>query len=89
MKIELAPQLVKFVAAKIKNGDYVDAGEVIRASLRRWKEQEESHLRVDLDWVEQEIQDGLESADLPETKTFWTDLRQEVHREHKSDAAQQ
>ena len=37
MKIELAPSLDKFIAEKIKNGDYRDAAEVIRDSLRRWK----------------------------------------------------
>jgi putative addiction module CopG family antidote len=82
MKIELAPQLDKFVAAKLKTGGYLDAGEVIRDSLRRWKEQEEA-FSLDLDGLEREIQDGLESADLPVTKTFWTDLRRELHREQK------
>ena len=61
MKIELAPNLDKFVAEKIKNGDYMDAAEVIRDRLRRWKEQEEI-LRIDPDWLEQEIQEGLTSC---------------------------
>ena len=88
MKIELAPQLSKFVTGKIESGDYVDAGEVIRDSLRRWKEQEGA-LRADLDWLEEAIQDGLDSADLPATKTFWSDLRRELHHEHKSGSRQQ
>ena len=83
MKIDLAPKLNQFVAEKIRNGDYVDAGEVIRDSLRRWKEQEEA-LRIDLDGLEQEIQEGVDSLDLPASKTFWTDLRHELHREHKN-----
>ena len=83
MKIDLSPSLDKFVAEKIKNGDYVDVSEVIRDSLRRWKEQEEL-LRADTDWLEQEIQEGIDSADLPTSKTFWTDLRTELHNEHPS-----
>ena len=81
MKIDLSPSLDKFVAEKIKSGDYVDVAEVIRDSLRRWKEQEKT-LQADTDWLEQEIQEGLDSADLPAGKTFWTDLRTELHQEH-------
>ncbi len=83
MKIELAPSLSDFVAEKIKTGDYVNAAEVIRDSLRRWKEQEEI-LRADPDWLEQEIQDGIDSPDLHGGKAFWTDLRKELHRERKN-----
>jgi putative addiction module CopG family antidote len=83
MKIELAPSLEKFVAKKIKNGDYVDAGEVIRDSLRRWKEHEDTQ-QADPAWLEQEIQEGLDSPDLPVSKSFWADLKSELHREHKN-----
>ena len=40
---------------------YVDASEVIRESLRRWKEQEEAGWLAS-DWLEQELQEGLDSA---------------------------
>ncbi len=83
MKIELTANLDKFVSDKIKNGDYVDAAEVIRDSLRRWKEQEEI-VRVNPDWLEQEIQAGIDSPDLPASKLFWTDLRKELHGGHKN-----
>lgn len=83
MKIDLSPSLDKFVAEKITSGDYVDVSEVIRDSLRRWKEQEKG-LQAGTEWLEQEIQEGLESPDLPASKTFWTDLRTELHREHTS-----
>lgn len=83
MKIDLSPVLDKFVAEKIKNGGYVDVSEVIRDSLRCWKEREEL-LRADADWLEQEIQEGIDSPDLPASKTFWTDLRTELHNEHAS-----
>jgi putative addiction module CopG family antidote len=86
MKIDLSPSLDKFVSEKIKSGDYVDVGEVIRDSLRRWKEQEKA-LQASADWLEQEIQEGLDSADLPASKTFWTDLRTELHQEHTGGTA--
>lgn len=35
MAIALAPSLDRFIASKIKTGNYVDAREVIRDSLRR------------------------------------------------------
>jgi putative addiction module CopG family antidote len=86
MKIDLSPSLDKFVAEKIKSGDYVDVAEVIRDSLRRWKEQEKT-LQANTDWLEQEIQEGIDSTDLPASKTFWTDLRAELHQEHAGGTA--
>jgi putative addiction module CopG family antidote len=86
MKIDLSPSLDKFVAEKITSGDYVDAGEVIRDSLRRWKEQEKAR-QASADWLEQEIKEGLDSPDLPASKTFWTDLRAELHQEHTGGTA--
>ena len=83
MKIDLSPSLDKFVTEKIQSGDYVDVGEVIRDSLRRWKEQETISLN-DAARLEQEIQEGIDSADLPATKTFWTDLHAELRQEHAS-----
>jgi putative addiction module CopG family antidote len=83
MKISLAPSLEKFVAKKIKSGDYQDRSEVIRDSLRRWKEREEA-AEIERDWLEQEIQAGFDSPDIPHGKNFWKDLRQELHEEHKS-----
>ena len=83
MKISLAPGLDKFVAEKVKTGNYLDAGEVIREGLRRWKEQEATGL-VETAGLEQEIQEGLDSPDLPSSKAFWSDLRKELHREHKN-----
>jgi putative addiction module CopG family antidote len=82
MQVELSPSLNEFIAAKIKAGDYVDAGEVIRDSLRRWKEQEE-HVRGEPAWLEDEILKGIESADEPVVETFWDDLRNELHQEIK------
>lgn len=81
MQIELPPSLGQFVAEKIKNGDYVDVSEVIRDSLRRWKEQEEL-LRADTGWLEQQLVEGVNSPDVPAKETFWKELKGELHKEN-------
>ncbi len=81
MKVSLVPNLEKFVTDKIKSGDYQDSSEVIRDSLRRWKEREEA-ASLEREWLEREIQEGFDSPDLPVTKTFWKELRKELHEEY-------
>jgi antitoxin ParD1/3/4 len=83
MKVALAPTLEKFVCKKIKTGTYLDASDVIRESLRRWREEEKIG-RVAPDRLEQAIQEGLDSLDLPAGPGFWRDLRKELHNEHKN-----
>jgi len=83
MKVALAPSLEKFVSRKIKAGAYIDASDVIRESLRRWRDQEETG-RTAPEWLEEEIQEGLDSPDLTGGAAFWRDLRTEVHKEHKN-----
>ena len=83
MNVALAPSLEKFVSRKLKTGTYLDASDVIRESLRRWKAQEEVGGFAP-NWLEKEIQEGLDSPDLPGGPGFWRDLRKELHREHKN-----
>jgi putative addiction module CopG family antidote len=83
MKVALAPGLEKFVSKKVKTGAYRDASDVIRESLRRWKEQEELRGFAP-DWLEQKIQEGIDSPDLPGGAAFWRELRSELHKEHKN-----
>ena len=83
MKVDLAPTLEKFVSKKVKARAYLDASEVIRESLRRWREQEAAGTSRS-DWLEQEIQEGLDSPDLAGGPAFWRDLRKELHAEHQS-----
>ena len=47
------------------------------------KEQED-RLFIESDWLEQALEEGLDSTDILATKGFWTDLRKELHREHKN-----
>ena len=82
MKVALAPTLEKFVSKKLKTGTYLDASDVIRESPRRWKEQEEARPAA-LDWLEQEILEGVSSPDLRGGPGFWRDLRKELHGERK------
>jgi hypothetical protein len=58
-------------------------GDHCRESLRRWREQEETGRGAPI-WLEQEIQEGLDSPDLPGGTGFWRDLRKELHGEHKN-----
>ena len=82
MKVALAPTLEKFVSKKLKTGTYLDASDVIRESLRRWREQEETGWEAQ-EWLEQEMQEGLDSPDLEGGPGFWRDLRKELHGERK------
>jgi antitoxin ParD1/3/4 len=83
MKVALAPTLEKFVCKKIKTGTYLDASDVIRESLRRWREEEETG-QVPPNSLERAIQEGIDSPDLPGGPGFWRDLRKELHVEHKN-----
>jgi antitoxin ParD1/3/4 len=46
MNVSLTPELEKFVQTEVANGLYQTASEVIRAGLRRLKEDQESHRRA-------------------------------------------
>jgi putative addiction module CopG family antidote len=70
MKVALAPGLEEFVAMKVKSGDYQDAAEVIRESLRQWKENEKNSV-LEPEWLEHEIIEGLESSEMPVNGEFW------------------
>jgi antitoxin ParD1/3/4 len=83
MKVALAPSLEKFVSRKLKTGTYLDASDVIRESLRQWKEQEEIE-GLAPEWLEKQIQEGLDSPDLAGGPGFWRDLRNELHKGDKN-----
>ena len=83
MKVTLAPNSEKFVIPKVKTGESLDAREVVLEGLRGRKEQEEIG-EMSPSWLEQAIQEGLDSPDLPVGPEFWRNLRGELHREHKN-----
>jgi antitoxin ParD1/3/4 len=42
MNISLSPQMARFIRARVKNGDYTNASEVVRDAVRRLQEAEAS-----------------------------------------------
>ncbi|MGA2868276.1 MAG: type II toxin-antitoxin system ParD family antitoxin, partial [Verrucomicrobiota bacterium] len=45
MNVSLTPELEKFVAKEVRSGLYQTASEVVRAGLRRLKDEREARLR--------------------------------------------
>jgi len=58
MNVSLTPQLEKFVQKEVGSGLYQTASEVIRAGLRRLKEDKERHPR-ELPTTLEELEDDL------------------------------
>jgi len=52
MNVSLTPELEKFVEKEVKSGLYQTASEVIRAGLRRLKEDQEARVPKSLDELE-------------------------------------
>jgi antitoxin ParD1/3/4 len=64
MNVSLTPELEKFVEKEVRSGLYQTASEVVRAGLRRLKEERETRLRrvpATLDELEARL---LQSAEL-------------------------
>lgn len=59
--INLTPQMDRFVAARIKNGQYANASEVLRAGLRSL-ERDEQHDRARLAALRTAIRAGEQSG---------------------------
>jgi antitoxin ParD1/3/4 len=66
MNVSLTPELEKFVAKEVDSGLYQTASEVVRAGLRRLKEERESHVvrrPVTLDELETQLVQAVNSLD--------------------------
>ena len=66
MNVSLTPELEKFVAKEVRSGLYHTASEVVRAGLRRLKEEREARLRrlpATMDELEARLVQSLESLD--------------------------
>ena len=62
MNVSLTPELEKFVAEKVKSGLYTSASEVVRASLRLMKEEDDKYfakVREDIEIGWQQARAGL------------------------------
>ncbi len=66
MNVSLTPELEKFVEKEVRSGLYQTASEVVRAGLRRLKEEREARLRgvpVTLDELEARLLQSVGSLD--------------------------
>ncbi len=63
MNVSLTPELEKFVAKEVDSGLYQTASEVIRAGLRRLKEDKKQHPREIPGTIEELEADLLKSAE--------------------------
>lgn len=66
MNISLTPELEKFVSKEVKSGLYRSASEVIRAGLRRLKEDKERNPRYEassVEELEEKLAEGVEELD--------------------------
>jgi antitoxin ParD1/3/4 len=73
MNISITPELEKFVADEVKTGLYQSASEVIRAGLRRLKEDKErkpGFMVSSKEELEQKILEGIAQLDRGESVTI-------------------
>jgi antitoxin ParD1/3/4 len=66
MNVSLTPELEKFVVNEVRSGLYQTASEVVRAGLRRLKEEREARLRrlpATMDELEARLLQSVESLD--------------------------
>lgn len=66
MNVSLTPELQKFVRKEVTSGLYQTASEVIRAGLRRLKQEQEAHLSrppQSLDELEEQLLQSVERLD--------------------------
>jgi len=66
MNVSLTPELEKFVEKEVRSGLYQTASEVVRAGLRRLKEEREVRLRpvpATLDELEAKLLQSIQSLD--------------------------
>ncbi|HKQ49575.1 MAG TPA: type II toxin-antitoxin system ParD family antitoxin [Phycisphaerae bacterium] len=61
LKIDLPPELDRFVAQRVASGDYETPSEVLLAGLRLLEEQKAEE-KLGKDEVRQKIQDGIDQA---------------------------
>ena len=66
MNVSLTPELEKFVADKVKSGFYNNASEVVRASLRLLKEQDDLYAKfredIEIGWKQARAGLGIDGA---------------------------
>jgi antitoxin ParD1/3/4 len=79
MNVSLTPALKKFVAAKVRAGQYASADEVVRDALRSLRAQEETSA-ADVIELRREIAIGLNQLDGGEKSAFTAKDIQKIGR---------
>ena len=78
MNVALTKRQKEFIKARVDSGQYQDASEVVREALRVLE-----NLEFDRDWLEAEIEKGIESGPpIAVNKDYWKNFRKRLHREH-------
>ena len=84
LDISLTPHLEAFVHETVTSGRYQSASEVVCTALHLLEERERQKTAT-LDWLEAEVQTGLDSGPSdPITPEFWQGLRAKVDKLHSA-----
>ena len=77
MNVSLTKHQKEFVQARVRSGQYQSASEVVREALRVLE-----NLEFDRDWLEAEIQKGIQSGPAIEvTGDYWKRFRKRLQSE--------
>lgn len=77
MNVSLTKHQKDFVQARVRSGQYQSASEVVREALRVLE-----NLEFDRDWLEAEIQKGIQSGPAIEvTSDYWKRFRKRLQSE--------
>ena len=78
MNVSLTKHQKDFIKARLRSGQYQSASEVVREALRVLE-----NLEFDRDWLEAEIERGINSGPAIEaTRDYWKKLRKRLHSEY-------
>lgn len=69
MNVLLRPELEKFVAEKVKAGQFADASDIVNEALKVLKEQEE-FAPGEEDYLRREVRRGIEQLDQGQCSNF-------------------
>ena len=97
MHVNLTPKLDEYVLAKVKNGRYNNASEVVRDALRRMQDMEAQQAALlsgltpdDIEGIRSRVRQGISEIDrgegtnyegAPGLKKLFSNLRTEAHKE--------
>jgi antitoxin ParD1/3/4 len=78
VNVSLTKHQKDFIKARLRSGQYQSASEVVREALRVLE-----NLEFDRDWLEAEIDKGINSGPAIEVnRDYWKKLRKRLHSEY-------